>query len=412
MLGVVALVWRLFPARRILGWVAGIFAAVYPAHVYMVTHIQVAVWATLLLVLACVVALGRSQNRRWRQAAFAGLLLGVLILVEPVLALAAPILALAFWRIDRSLVDVRPSHAVSLGRVAVMAGVACLAVAPWCVRNYRVHGEFVFVKSTFGYALWQGNNPLSHGTDKVPKSTVARLLEKHDGTWAGVNRAQWEARHETLYIDDILLKPSGYHDFAGLSEPARSRLLRGRAVEFISSHPGRYARLCLNRLRYFFFFDETNPKAAHWLYRSSTVIWLAFCLAGLWTLRGDWKQVWALAAIFGAVALFHVLTIVSARFRIPLEGLSFVWAAAGAISVVRCFARSQRKGGSAPDIDDVIPAAENDSNESFGAESRVIGPLRFRRRRTEETPPRRGVPLTSGRETAGDDHAADGQRAK
>jgi hypothetical protein len=40
---------------------------------------------------------------------------------------------------------------------------------------------------------------------------------------------------------------------------------------------------------------------------------------------------WPTWAIFGVVALFHSLTIVSARFRIPIEPLSFVWAA-GAVA--------------------------------------------------------------------------------
>jgi hypothetical protein len=46
-----------------------------------------------------------------------------------------------------------------LGRALVMALVAAAIVGPWIVRNCRVHGRFVFAKSTFGYAFWPGNNP-------------------------------------------------------------------------------------------------------------------------------------------------------------------------------------------------------------------------------------------------------------
>ena len=35
-----------------------------------------------------------------------------------------------------------------------------------------------------------------------------------------------------------------------------------------------------------------------------------------------------LTVVFAAVMVFHVLTIVSARFRVPVEPLSFCWAAA------------------------------------------------------------------------------------
>ena len=55
-----------------------------------------------------------------------------------------------------------------------MAGVALLVIAPWTVRNWLVHGEPVFIKSTFGYAFWQGNSPGSWGTDKVPKAGPRR----------------------------------------------------------------------------------------------------------------------------------------------------------------------------------------------------------------------------------------------
>jgi len=56
---------------------------------------------------------------------------------------------------------------------------------------------------------------------------------------------------------------------------------------------------------------------------------LAF--TGSLALRSQWRQLWPTWAIFAAVTLFHTLTIVSARFRIPLEPISFVWAA-GAVA--------------------------------------------------------------------------------
>jgi hypothetical protein len=208
-----------------------------------------------------------------------------------------------------------------------MALAAAVVTAPWLVRNRLVHGEFVFVKSTLGYAFWQGNNPSSWGTDKIPSSSAESLRLEHDGTLADMDRALWEARHETHYIDDLLLKPTGYREFAGLSEPQRSRLLGRRAREFVAANPGHYGRLCLRRLRYFLLFDETNPKASNHLYRIATVTWLLLAFIGLLVSADRWRRLWPTYAIFAAVALFHSLVIVSVRFRIPVEPLSFVWAA-------------------------------------------------------------------------------------
>ena len=332
-LAVVWLCWSLLPRRRAVGCIAGWGAALYPTHVYMVTHVQVAVWAALMLTLLCGVAFSPRWNGR-AGAALAGLLGGIAMLFEPILALALPILALAMWR---RAAGQRQPRSPTATRLLLFAAVAGLVVAPWIWRNYRVHGEFVFVKSTFGYAFWQGNNPLSWGTDKIPKASAETLLHQHDGTLAGRERAMWEARHETLYIDDVLLKPGGYRQFAGLTEPQRSRLLQREAERFIAENPGQYARLCLARLRYFFTFDPTNPKAANLAYRGSTVVWLALFAAGLWLGRREWRALWPTAAIVAAVALFHALTIVSARFRIPVEPLSFVWAAISIAAIVdRC----------------------------------------------------------------------------
>jgi len=332
-LAVAWLAWSLLPDRPILGYLAAIGAAVYPTHLYMVTHLQVALWAALVLTLLLAVVVSPRWRTRRSGAALAGCLAGLLLLIEPILALALPICAAVLWlkNTDESSLkkQLRP-----LFRVALMAGVAAAIIAPWIVRNWVVHGRPVFIKSTFGYAFWQGNNPISWGTDKIPKPSAETLRRQHDGTLAGMDRALWEARHETLYIDDVLLKPDGYREFAGLSEPQRSALLGRRAWQFVREHPGRYLRLCLRRLRYFLLFDETNPKAANRIYRLATVTWLVLALIGLALSRKRWRALWPTYAIFAAVMLFHSLVIVSARFRIPVEPMTFIWATAAAAPVL------------------------------------------------------------------------------
>jgi len=327
---VLAVVWLarlLVPERPETGWLAGLGAALYPTHVYMTTHLQVALWAALVLTLLLAVVVSPRWRATWKGSLLAGCLSGVLLLVEPILALALPVAAIAFWSAEEARSWRDRFRGPALARVATMAAVAALVISPWIVRNWLVHGELVFIKSTFGYAFWQGNNPISWGTDKVPKGSAEHLRQDHDGTLAGIDRALWEARHETLYIDDVLLKPDAYRPFAGLSEPERSRLLGRRACEFIRTQPKRYARLCLQRLRYFLLIDETNPKASNRLYQASTAAWLVLATVGLMVGARRWRRLWPTYAIFGLVTLFHALVITSVRFRIPLEPMSFVWAA-------------------------------------------------------------------------------------
>jgi hypothetical protein len=320
--------WSLLPDRPSIGWASAIGAAIYPTHLYAVTHLQVAIWAALLLTTLLAVVI----SPRWRAtrggAILAGCLAGGLLLVEPILTLALPICAAAFWMAEGDGCWRSRFARAPLARVALMAAVAALIITPWTIRNWWVHRQPIFIKSTFGYAFWQGNNAISRGTDKIPKPSAQWLQQQHDGTLAGMDQALWEARHETLYIDDVLLKPTGYREFAGLSEPERSQLLRRRAWQFVRDHPAHYARLCLKRLQYFLLFDQTNPKAANRIYRVATVVWLVLATLGLWLSRDRWRSLWPTYAIFFAVALFHTLVIVSARFRIPVEPMTFIWAAA------------------------------------------------------------------------------------
>src|SRR5262249_6212670 len=136
-------------------------------------------------------------------------------------------------------------------------------IAPWLARNFQVHGEFVAIKSTFGYAFWQGNCARSEGTDKVRRSSVDLILERsrNAGSLRGLHQALWPARHEAGYLDDIALTQADYRRLGSVSEPERSRILFRRALADLGAEPRRYLRLCLRRLRYFLLFDETNPKS-------------------------------------------------------------------------------------------------------------------------------------------------------
>ncbi len=336
-LATVWLGWSLVPERRELGWLAGVGAAVYPAHVYMVTHVQTVCFSALNLTLLAAWAASPRGGAGAKRAVGLGLLAGLLLLWDPILLSTLPFVAVLYWRsCARDGARRGPwarcrilwaGWSLCWMRLLLAACVCAATVAPWLYRNWRVHGEFVFVKSTFGYAFWQGNNHLSWGTDKVPKPSAESLRQAHDGTLAGIDRAMWDARRETLYIDDVLLKPTGYREFAGLSEPARSRVLFNRAMQFIREHPERYVVLCCKRLRYMLLFDETNPRAASRVYRASTVVWLVLSLVGLLVLRPWWGRLWPTVGAAVALVLFHTCTIASARFRIPLEPLTFVWAA-------------------------------------------------------------------------------------
>jgi hypothetical protein len=343
--GVLRLTRSLAPGRPLVAATAGLLMAVHPTLIYAATHVQVAGLGATLLVWALAWAYRTGASGRPRHAVITGGILALLALSDPILSLTMIGMALAMWQGCRGLIGGRQRF-VLLCSVTMVA--ALMWLSPWLVRNYRVHGEFVAIKSTFGYAFWQGNCALSEGTDKVRRESIEPILRRGRAasTLSGLNRALWDARHEAGYLDDIALTKADKLWLGSFSEPERSRILFRRALSDLAADPWRYPLLCLRRLRYFVLFDETNPKSRVLVYRVShlaltLVAMFGILLAGR-AVRGRLMPTIITAA---AITLFHTLTIVSARFHIPLEPLTAIWAAAG---LARWPIGEPRLTGSAP----------------------------------------------------------------
>jgi hypothetical protein len=325
--GVMQLARMVTPGRPAVAAVAGLVTAGYPTLIYAATHVQVAGLAATLVVWTLGWGYRTGASGKPRDAAITGGFLGLLALSDPILSLATIGIGCTFWQECRGRAEGRRRF---LSLAATTTAVSLLVVAPWLVRNFRVHGEFVAIKSTFGYAFWQGNCALSEGTDKVRRASIEPIMRSHPTSihLRGLNRVLWEARHKAGCIDDIALTP-GEKFWLGLrSEPERSRMLFRRALSDLSADPWRYLLLCLRRLQYFVLFDETNPKSRVLFYRIAHIGLTLLAIAGLVAagpaVRGRLVPTIATAA---AITIFHTLTIVSARFHIPIEPLMAIWAA-------------------------------------------------------------------------------------
>jgi hypothetical protein len=322
---------ELLPDRPRVAWLAGVGAAVYPTLLYATTQVQVASLATVLVVAVLWLAGRSARTRSLLTSAACGVASGLLVLTDPILLLVVLVALAMLLR----------SHGVV--RTALMCAACSVVISPWIARNYVVHGELVFVKSTFGYAFWQGNHPRSFGTDKLPAAaletskTPAPARESRPA-FAPREREQqlWQARHEeTFYIDDVVLPPERVAELGRLTEPERSRRLFAESLAHFREHPWHFVSLCARRLRYFLLFDETNPKSRVAAYRVSHASLLVSSLVGLWFSRRAARRLWPTYAVFGLVTAFHSLTIVSARFHIPLEPMQIIWAACG-VDAIAC----------------------------------------------------------------------------
>ncbi|HZW32654.1 MAG TPA: hypothetical protein VFF52_18220 [Isosphaeraceae bacterium] len=327
--GVLRLARLVAPGHRWLAAVAGLVVAVHPTLVYAATHVQVATLGTTVLVWTLAAGYQAGATGRPRDAVIAGGWLALLALTDPILSLASIGVAWAIAQ-GRTGVPGRRRQSFRLTTLAIVTGLA--GIAPWLARNVQVHGELVAIKSTFGYAFWQGNCALSEGTDKVRRSSVDRIVERSRtaASLSSLNRMLWTARHEAGYLDDIALTRADYRLLGSVTEPQRSRILFHRALAELRAEPWRYLRLCLRRLRYFLLFDETNPKSRVWAYRVAHLGLTLFALAGLLLASpGVRSRLLPTIAIAAALTVFHTLTIVSARFHIPIEPMMALWGAAG-----------------------------------------------------------------------------------
>lgn len=309
--------------------IAGFLTAVHPTLVYAATHVQVALLGATLLVWVQYWAFRAGRTASLRDALATGGLLAILTLTDPILALGGAGVVGAIFLGCASRPGGR-AQAVRLSATCLLA--AGLGVSPWIIRNALAHGEFVPVKSTFGYAFWQGNCALSEGTDKVVRASVERVLGRPEAktSLAELNRTLWAARHEAGYIDDIALSPMERRRLGLVSEPERSRILFRRAIDELRRDPGRYLALCLRRLRFFWLFDETNPKTRVLAYRVGHLGLTILALAGLALAPGAVRARLAPTVLTVLlISMFHVLTITSVRFHVPIEPVMAVWAGAG-----------------------------------------------------------------------------------
>jgi hypothetical protein len=276
------------------GWLAALLVALgaaQPAREVTGHHELVLASVQILLVL---LTMARWHAQHWRGMAIPvllGLQVALLALVCPSL-LAGPILFLlaAWWTASR---EERP---VVL-RGTLLVGALCLVgLIPWTVRNCRALGGFVPLRSNLGLELAIGNHDEATGLTYNPGIAVhpfsnlracAHLLE--------VGELTFMKEHQT------------------------------RALAWIASHPGRFARLSVRRACLFWF----GPCDSFWrLSGRRPINSLLDRLLGLAALvelvRLAWRRqpaAWLLGGTLVGATLPYLVTHVELRYRLPVSGL-------------------------------------------------------------------------------------------
>lgn len=210
------------------------------------------------------------------------------ILMNPTaLFVVLPVSCLATVRAGRTLPE-------RMRQFAALWLLTALLVAPWAWRNYRALGSFT-LKSNLGLTLNVSNSDCAKAT--LYESRVSGCYDRMVSNW---NLAELEK-----------LRQAGE-----LSYDAEAQR---QAIEWIKTHPSRFAALTLERVREFWFPTSYPLTPASW------PLWMVTVLsaAGLGLM---WRRGRAAALVFsGVFALYPVvfyIAVADMRYRFPIVWLS------------------------------------------------------------------------------------------
>jgi hypothetical protein len=277
------------------GWAAALLCAWLPANQWnqVTGHHEQGLAALLLLGLIWGCASLQQEDWSDRRTILAtGCLLGLTALLCPNLLLA-PGLFLLVELISRS------GKRGRILRCSVVLAAVCLAiVTPWGVRNYRVLGGFVPLRSNFGLELAVGNRPGADG-----HTYAAGFGEMHPFGSAA-------ERQRLVRVGEL----------AYMGEKQR------QALTWIADNPGRFTWLTLRRVWLFWFTPDERWCSLELRLRLPIRIY-GILGVGLFLelVRLLWKHHPAgalLACTILGVGLPYFVTHVEMRYRLPFVGLS------------------------------------------------------------------------------------------
>jgi len=221
------------------------------------------------------------------------------VLINPSLLSLLPFLA--GWAIWQSRGDSRSMVRFSAAALLVFA----IALVPWTIRNYRVFGKFIVLRSNFGLELWLGNNPA------VPDTW---------SPWLHPNDSREEAE-----------KYKRMGEIAYMEEKERE------AFTFMRTHPSDTLRFMFRRFINNWLAITDSPSdtwSASPLYLKGFIVLnlllsLSTLLGALFLNRFRPVEAFPYLMVLLVFPLIFYLTHTSLRYRFPMDPIMMVLAAYG-----------------------------------------------------------------------------------
>ncbi|OGL46033.1 MAG: hypothetical protein A2161_11420 [Candidatus Schekmanbacteria bacterium RBG_13_48_7] len=204
--------------------IASFLTSLYPPFVYFSAGLVTQLPFTFLFLLLLFFWIRFDAHPSVFQGILIGLLSGITLLTRADILFLLPLLFCITF--------------IKHGRKMVMLWIPLcfiIAVSPWVVRNYMVHGKVFLVPPKGGRNLWESNN--YKFSNQFAGGEHPEELQLYDSI------RKTELEH--LKRKDLIEFPK----FQDEDEITRDEILMGRVISFIRANPIVYMKLCLIRLK-------------------------------------------------------------------------------------------------------------------------------------------------------------------
>jgi 4-amino-4-deoxy-L-arabinose transferase-like glycosyltransferase len=300
--------------------VAAAICSFYPSLIATTGLLLTETTFTLLLCLACLAMERYLATGSWRWIMGFGIILGLGALTRSILWLfPAPLLAFMVFAGPHRRVSVRLGHAI----IAIVAFSAVLA--PWAIRNTRLHRTFTAVDVMGGRNFMMGN--YEHTPIDRPWAAIGI---NDDRAWYKLVRKQFP------------------EEAKGITQGQLDKLAMKSAVHYIVAHPFETLRRDLAKFFHFWQLEReivAGLDAGYWggLSRAGVLVaavlilgsYVFVALAGLTgalvTAPTSWRVHLFLLLAIVFVCGIHTLVFAHSRYHLPLMPLLGIYAAAAIV---------------------------------------------------------------------------------
>ena len=278
------------------GFLSAIIFAIYPSSIW---HSINTIWNTtlsaLLISALILYAIATIKKINLWKCVIGGMLMGFTTLVNPGSMVFFPFYF--FWIYSKIGSNPRRvSVCLSLMMVSFL-----ITISPWVIRNYKVFGKFIPVKSNLGLELRLGNNPNADGTFSMQKEV---------------------ALHPTFSREEMKrfneMKEIGYVEFS-----------MKEARNFMYKNPLKVVLFSVKRIYLFWLGDlvkenswEGNIKNANKLPDLKKVFFalpIPFFILGIVMACKERKDISLIVYLVFSYPLMYYITHVANRYRHPIE---------------------------------------------------------------------------------------------